>query len=348
MENRNYGIDFLRLVLMYMVCVLHTLGQGGIIYSSINGSIGFGVFYLLEIISYCAVDSFAIISGYTSKNKPQKYEKIVSMWFQVLFFSFFLSIILMSLGINNGITFRNIIKYAFPVSFNIYWYFSAYIVLFFAMPFLNKFLFSINEKTAKKMLLGIFILFSCINLINDSFALHGGYSAIWLILLYCIGVIIKRTGVFEKKNNITLLLLWAVCILLTWIPLLFLNKSRLMSYISPTVLLSGIIMVVLFSRLKPNSKIISKLSPLAFGIYLFQSNPIIWSYMKDAFAFIIKTNAAIGVIYVLGISFLIFVAGLIMEFVRTYISNKIKITIFIRYIVSTLKRLFKKIIIYLD
>src|SRR5574344_1724268 len=88
MENRNYGIDFLRLVLMYMVCVLHTLGQGGIIYSSINGSIGFGVFYLLEIISYCAVDSFAIISGYTSKNKPQKYEKIVSMWFQVLFFSF--------------------------------------------------------------------------------------------------------------------------------------------------------------------------------------------------------------------------------------------------------------------
>ena len=27
--ERNYGIDLLRLVLMYMVCMLHTLGQGG-------------------------------------------------------------------------------------------------------------------------------------------------------------------------------------------------------------------------------------------------------------------------------------------------------------------------------
>ena len=26
--ERNYGIDLLRLVLMYMVCMLHTLGQG--------------------------------------------------------------------------------------------------------------------------------------------------------------------------------------------------------------------------------------------------------------------------------------------------------------------------------
>lgn len=30
-NERNYGIDLLRLVLMYMVCILHTLGQGGIL-----------------------------------------------------------------------------------------------------------------------------------------------------------------------------------------------------------------------------------------------------------------------------------------------------------------------------
>lgn len=31
MKERNYGIDLLRLVLMYMVCILHTLGQGGVL-----------------------------------------------------------------------------------------------------------------------------------------------------------------------------------------------------------------------------------------------------------------------------------------------------------------------------
>ena len=29
MERRNVGIDLLKLVLMFMVCVLHTLTQGG-------------------------------------------------------------------------------------------------------------------------------------------------------------------------------------------------------------------------------------------------------------------------------------------------------------------------------
>ena len=30
-SNRNYGIDALRLLLMFMVCILHTMGQGGVL-----------------------------------------------------------------------------------------------------------------------------------------------------------------------------------------------------------------------------------------------------------------------------------------------------------------------------
>ena len=33
-SGRNHGIDLLRLVLMFMVCMLHTLGQGGILNAS--------------------------------------------------------------------------------------------------------------------------------------------------------------------------------------------------------------------------------------------------------------------------------------------------------------------------
>lgn len=28
-KRRNYGIDLLRLISMFMVCILHTLGKGG-------------------------------------------------------------------------------------------------------------------------------------------------------------------------------------------------------------------------------------------------------------------------------------------------------------------------------
>ena len=87
-KDRNYGIDLLRLVLMYMVCILHVLGHGGVLNAVTPGTAKYIVYWLLEIISYCAVDAFALISGYTSKLQPhQKYDKIVNMWFQVFFYS---------------------------------------------------------------------------------------------------------------------------------------------------------------------------------------------------------------------------------------------------------------------
>ena len=51
-SGRNHGIDLLRLVLMFMVCMLHTLGQGGILNASAEGTndiehIGFWKFCLI-------------------------------------------------------------------------------------------------------------------------------------------------------------------------------------------------------------------------------------------------------------------------------------------------------------
>ena len=73
-KSHNYGIDLLRLVLMFMVCVLHVLGQGGVLDASSSFLIKNKIFWAMEILSYCAVDSFAIISGYMATNKPKKYK----------------------------------------------------------------------------------------------------------------------------------------------------------------------------------------------------------------------------------------------------------------------------------
>ena len=63
MSQRNYGIDLLRLVLMYMVCLLHTLGQGGLLQAAAPGSAGFALLWLLEVLASCAVDGVAVESG---------------------------------------------------------------------------------------------------------------------------------------------------------------------------------------------------------------------------------------------------------------------------------------------
>lgn len=82
--ERNYGIDLLRLVFMFMVCLYHTLGHGGILKAS-SGTEGYKAFWFFEIISCCAIDGFAVISGYTASVRSHKYFKIVDMWFQTFF-----------------------------------------------------------------------------------------------------------------------------------------------------------------------------------------------------------------------------------------------------------------------
>lgn len=101
-SGRNHGIDLLRLALMFMVCMLHTLGQGGILNASAEGTNAYRAYWFLEILSYCAVDGFAVISGYAASNRPRKYDKIVNMWFQAFFYSFILTGVLTVIGISDS------------------------------------------------------------------------------------------------------------------------------------------------------------------------------------------------------------------------------------------------------
>lgn len=326
-KNRNYGIELLRLVLMFMVCILHTLGQGGILDNTLPSTINYKVFWAMEIFAYCAVDSFAIISGYIALNKSQKYERIIDIWFQVFFYSFIVTIILIALGFSDWIGIGNLIKCALPITFGKYWYMTAYFALFFVMPIINKYILSIDDKSAKKMFIVIFFLYSIIGVVTDTFKTFNGYSAIWLIVLYLMGALAKKIKLFEKRRSFSLIIIWFMCLLLTWMVKIYYSSDLFINYISPTILLSAIIMVVLFSRIKIKGNLLSKLAPLSLGIYLFQINQIIWNnIIKDAFIFIVDKRIIIGIIYVLFFSFIIFISGLVIDFIRQLLFKMINIT----------------------
>ena len=113
-------------------------------------------------------------------------------------------------------------------------------------------------------------------------------------------------------------------VLTTWV-FCILKIGILFKYTSPTILLNAIIIVTVFSRFNINSKLISSLSSLTFGIYLFQMNQIVWDKLKNAFAFVAQKSIIIGVIYVLAISLAIFTIGLIVEFLRNKTSKFLRI-----------------------
>lgn len=341
-NKRNYGIDLLRIILMFMVCMLHTLGHGGILSSSPFGTLQHKTFYLLEVASYCAVDSFAMISGYMAINKPQKYEKLVEMWFQVVFYSFVVTSFFSIIGIYSGFEIKEMIKCAMPMTFSKFWYFTAYFGLFFVMPLLNQFISSIDEKTARIGFLILILPFSVIETLFGVFKTNGLYSVFGLIILYCIGGFAKKGRIFEKTKTSILIIAWLVCLVTTWLVIILFNNTLLMFYQSPTILFCGLLMVIIFSRIPTKGTLIKLFSPFIFGVYLFHQNQVIWGYLKGTFSFVSELPVLQGVLYAFLIASIIFISGLCVVAVRSKLSKLIGIPTLSKKIVQVIKSMLFK------
>ena len=319
MTKRNYGIDLLRLVLMYMVCILHVLGRGGILaLGSSVGKIECAVFMLIETFAYFAVDAFAIISGYmASYDKPLRPRKIIGMWFQVFFYSFVVTAIFAAAGLYSDFSKIAVCRAALPVTFGTYWYVTAYFVVFLFAPIINKFIAGASEDTARKLLLVFFFIFTVLESVNFSFKTVGGYSPLWLVVLYVVGALAKKANLFANKKTWILILFSALCLAATWLLFIFAKADRFLSYVSPTMTLPALLTVIVFSRMKIKGKIVSKISPLAFGIYLFQLSPAVWALLDGATAKLLSENSAVAVLQVFLFSAILWTAGLLVDFIRS-------------------------------
>ena len=101
----------------------------------------------------------------------------------------------------------------------------------------------------------------------------------WLSTLYLIGAYISKYNVLEKIPKGMFLVMYGAAILISWVFKLYVpNGGVLVSYTSPTILLSGVALLFFFARvnLHPLRHVIKFLSPLAFSVYLIHVHPLIW------------------------------------------------------------------------
>ena len=88
-NSRNYGIDLLRIYSMINVVILHIMSNGKIIYSN-KYSKNYYSAWLLETISYSAVNTFGMISGYVMINLKFNGFKIIPHWLHFFIISLYL------------------------------------------------------------------------------------------------------------------------------------------------------------------------------------------------------------------------------------------------------------------
>lgn len=339
-KGRNYGIDLLRIVSMLMVVILHVLGQGGILKTAETLSAQYEIAWFLEILCYCAVNCYALISGYVGVEANYKYSNIAYIWLQVVFYGAGIAFIgaLISPKIYLNAVFEGIT----PVSHNLYWYFTAYFCVFLFIPALNKLLNALNEKQLKVLGITIFLLFSILQIVaaKEIFYTNRGYSALWLALLYMLGGIMKKTNLFKNISSKALVAIFFGSAAITWAEKFVVEKinmasgtdelkNALVSYISPTIVLCAVMLVAVFSRLNVTGilrKITIFLAPLSFGVYLIHVQKQVWRYLlKDSFEGYAQMHWAVLPFAVIGAALAIFIVCALIDYLRDRIFKLLKI-----------------------
>lgn len=200
MKEKNYGIEILRIVAMLMIVSLHVIGT---VLPNVGKGIDYYVLWLLEIMSYCAVNCFGMITGYVMCGRKTHYERILSIWFIAFFYSVLFAGIFVLLGKGDRFDF---IRSAFPIMAYSQWYLVSYFALFMFIPFLNVLLKNLDKQKHILLLCSCFFLFCILESMSkmtvlqepkELFMLNNGYSPLWLGVLFCFGAYIKKYGEFR-------------------------------------------------------------------------------------------------------------------------------------------------------
>lgn len=330
--ERNVGIDLLRIVSMIMVVTLHVLGKGGILSSADRLSANYNIAWLVEIAAYCAVNCYALISGYVGIKAKRKASGLISLWLQVVFYSFLITSILYFTHID--VNLKTLLTSLIPVTSQKYWYFTAYFAMWFFIPLMNAAINHLSKKEAAAALVSAGIFLIPIELRTGAFLMNGGYGVLWLSYLYLIGGYISKHNLFVDVSPKKPLIVYIACISITFIfkiGMVYLNRSGnlLVNYISPFILLSAISLLVLFFNLKISSKvskIISTIAPLSFSVYLIHTHPLVFShFFKGLFAFLASENPLILILGIIISVVVIFVICILIDCIRSWIFKKLKI-----------------------
>lgn len=296
--ERNYSIDCLRIVCMLFVVVLHiihpNMGMKGI--GQQVFSFPWWLVNALRCLCNVAVNCFVLISGYYMSTSTVKPKKLLKLWVQVETYSIGMYLLCCVFHPDVHFEWKNLIRYACPLLDYKYWFFTMYFLLMLISPLLNVVIRNLKQKDYQKyllILLALFLLSPSINIFGDRFGTNSGYSLIWFSVLYLVAGYIRKYPPRKTHydwlywgSSLLLLLLKVLCDVLTpYIGLASVGSNLIYQYCFVLVFAGSVSLFMCYLNREiiiseAGKRIISILSGLSFGIYLFHEHPqfcdILW------------------------------------------------------------------------
>ena len=277
--GRNIAFDIARIVAMFLIVSTHFLGHGGFIDHMVGANFVFG--RILYSLFSPSVNVFVLISAYfTCRSTKLNWRKLIKLYAQVWTYSVALFIAFIIVNGKESFSVQWLLSSLFPVVSGKYWFFSAYIFMMLASPFLNVIIGNIDKKTHFAICIFAIvagILSSDVHIVPQ-LSLEEGFSVAWFILLYFIGAFIRKYDVKVPKKWIFIPILVYVA---TFIAGYFLNSSH--ASIIRTA--PAVIILLALKDIKMQSgaaaKFVVSLSSKMFGVYLIHDSNEMRSYMYE-------------------------------------------------------------------
>ena len=327
--RRNYSVDSLRVILIFMIIIHHLLLRGEGVRLLESGMYnGEWIYPVLNVLTVSAVNVFFLISGYF--RIKFKFDKIIKMIISVYVIYYFINIIFLYVG-EMELT-NDVLKgFAFPISK--YWFIFVYIILSFLSIWINKLIEVINGKEIFTLCCVLFFVFCFYGFFVDNLVIgvNNGYSLNYAIFMYFIGACIeKNKDIISLKKYIGVIMCGCIMLnmFIVW-SLIVSNKYlyvwHMYSYNNPLVLGYSICLFVIFLKRKISllDCYIARLSRYVLYVYIFHSTKSMFDWIVDSFLVYKNSNYLSSIILIVIFSLIVFLIGSFMGWIYSVMYNAV-------------------------
>lgn len=288
---RSSNFELLRILSMFLIVMHHysAQGVGGLTEHALT--VNKTLEYILSLGGKIGVNCLVLITGYFMVGTSIKYMKLLKLIFEVFFYSVLCMLVFYGFGLS-AFDPKVLKESLFPLTYDMYWFATAYVVLYLLSPFINILIRGLNQKNHLKLILLLVILWSVFPAFT--FGQAPGYSSLgWFFLIYLIGAYIKLYPhrLFDNlKITLPTACLSYGVIVLSVIVLDYLGIKNSFfaehaTYLRemnmfPTLLCSVSIFLIFKNLNIGKVKAINTIAASTFGVYLIHNNyfvgPFLW------------------------------------------------------------------------
>lgn len=272
--QRQSNVELLRIIAMIMVLAIHaTFETFGYAHAKSILAAPSSWLGIMTSASACfgCVDIFILITGWFGTSF--KLRGAFKLAAQVIFISLAMYPFLLLLGKDMPQNFYDFIEVIWG-----YWFIRCYLVLYLFTPVLNSYLQSVDEKTLRRFLVAFFVITIPFSFVSPD--LSYGYSTLSFMGLYMLGRYLRLylSARLMHINKYWFLLIWVTCVssmsLIVWssafvsVSLLNHLMKVFTSYTNPITIFAACCLLLFFTRLSFQSKLINWLAAGSFAAYL--------------------------------------------------------------------------------